>query len=512
MLRLLLAVLITSSTALATPDPNTADASCAWTVSGHIETENELPELAEALGGFSDLEGVTVRVRGMLRLSNILGNAVWGTWDTWQETTTNSRGEFTVRHTPSLNPCDGTRRIRVEVKFQNDDLEIRHGNATSSTTKVKWVTIYDTPKDEPLTDHTLEINRIFGPGRVQELDEVEPRAHANMWVVYSHLLDELASYGSAYEFTGQLKVKYPHNSLLANEDVEASYANPVTKVVYIYRGNVCPDDVMLPNETGSCDDHLNVSTLLHEAMHIWAYQHSSGESSLALNLLTTGSTHCFEPTHIAFHEGFAEFAAERLGSRLFGMALPQPVRRDVLVQGVSCEGKSSPDQMPTLSKVEEHDYGWLHALRILVKNNLHLFTFEGEATNETFPLYYADEARVTGGSVNHIPKHGTILRVGSCEAPQVEFKDILTPFLASPVHGYSVPLANDDLNLDDFMDRFADVNDLGNDTRDAFLTLIDPAADEQPMDLFCDGATINPGERRAPSQPMRRTIPGRRGN
>ncbi|MEO0557928.1 MAG: hypothetical protein AAF170_07070 [Bacteroidota bacterium] len=519
MRRLLLAVLLVTglaptvrSSALTSPLPVEAtpseDGQCAWTVSGRIEVEHALPELKEAFGDFSDLVGVTVRVRGMLRLANPFGNAVWGTWDTWKETTTNSRGEFTVRHTPSISPCDGVRRLRVEVKFQNDDLEIRHAHATSSLTKVKWVTIYDTPEDEPRTDHTLDINRIFGPNRVQELDEFEPRAHADMWVVYTHLLDKLAGYGSAYAFTDQLKVKYPHNSALASDNAEASYANPITNVVYIYRANVCPDDVMLPNETGSCEDHLDVSTLLHEAMHVWAYQHATGEDDLALNLLTSGSTHCFEPSHIAFHEGFAEWAAERLGNSLFGMDKPQPVTRDALQAGFWCEG-NSPDTLPTLTKMEEHDYGWITALRILHQNDLHRYSFAGTTTNREFN-HYGSEHGSTDGTINEIQK--SVPANPRCESPDVSFKDVLTTFLASPADGYVHPLRNSDMNLDDFVDRFADVNDLGNDTRDALLTLIDPAATEEPADLFCPFVprveNLNTPER----IPQRRTIPGRRGN
>ena len=68
-------------------------------------------------------------------------------------------------------------------------------------------------------------------------------------------------------------------------------------------------------------------------MHVWAYQHSTGEDDLALNLITSGSTHCFEPSHIAFHEGFAEFAAERLGKILFGIEAPLPVTRDAMQNG-----------------------------------------------------------------------------------------------------------------------------------------------------------------------------------
>ncbi len=49
-------------------------------------------------------------------------------------------------------------------------------------------------------------------------------------------------------------------------------------------------------------------------MHAWAFQHSKGELGLAWQLLVHGTTHDGRQAKmwVAFHEGFAEWASNRL--------------------------------------------------------------------------------------------------------------------------------------------------------------------------------------------------------
>lgn len=497
---LALLVLALASPALATPGASIAtasvDANCEWTVTGKVRVNHAMPELEDALGEFSDLAGIKVKVSAQLRLSNNpLTGAIWGTFDKWDEVTTNSRGEFTVRHTPTLSACDGVRRFKVEVKFQSDDIELRHATATSSLTKVKWYTIVD--QDREQTDHTVDVGtKTFDWQHAHDLGEMEARAHAEMWVVYSALIDKLEEYGSAYEFDGPLTVKYPHNSWLAGDDVEASYANPITNNVYIFRGNDCPENRLIPDED-ACENHLTVNALLHEAMHVWAYEHSTGEDDLALNLITSGSTHCFEPSHVAFHEGFAEFAAERLAKILFDIEAPLPVTRDAMQDGFTCEG--STNRLTSTGQVETHDYGWITSLRTLIKGGLHNWSYEGSTTSRSF-----------WSSTNEITQAQSVTLRTTCDSPRIVFKDVLTTFMADPAKGYPSALNNSGMNLEDFVDRLTDIHDLGTDTRDALLTLMDPAATEQPADLFCEDRPIRM-EQSAPVRDVPRTR-ARRGN
>lgn len=48
---------------------------------------------------------------------------------------------------------------------------------------------------------------------------------------------------------------------------------------------------------------------------------------------------------------------------LFGNDAPLPFNRDALTRGLACEGNV--DQITSLDKMEEHDFGWMSALRLL---------------------------------------------------------------------------------------------------------------------------------------------------
>lgn len=499
-MRLLLLILAASLAVPASAMPTSSRSGCEWTVTGKVRVNHAMPELEEAIGEFSDLSGIKVKVSAQLR--TFLG---WpGVYDKWAETTTNSRGEFTIRHTPALSSCDGTRRFRVKVKFQSDDLELRHATSTSSTTKAKWYTIVDQGENNAQTDHTVDVGtKTFDWQHANDLGEMEARGHAEMWVVYSALLDQLAEYGSGYEFTEQLKVKFPHNSWLAGDGAEASYANPITNIAYIFRANDCPENRLIPAD-GACESHLTVNTLLHEAMHVWAYQHSTGEDDLALNLLTSGSTHCFEPSHIAFHEGFAEFAAERLGKILFGIEAPLPVTRDAMLNGFSCEG--TVQQLTSSGQVETHDYGWITSFRTMIKGGLHNWSYANGNPGTCFQRGGNDCDNPTR---NEIVEADGIIQIGSCSSPRIVFKDVLTTFMAHPADGYPNALRTSDMNLDDFVERLTDIHDLGDDTRDGLLALMDPQSDEQPRDLFCAAAPrLETAPPRVQTQPRRRTFGG----
>lgn len=278
-------------------------------------------------------------------------------------------------------------------------------------------------------------------------------------------MDELSGYG--YPFKKKLVVKYPHNSFLANDNVEASYANPFTHVVYIYKSN-----------DGS-EDHLNVNTLLHEAMHIWAYQHSSGEPDLAVNLLASGDTHCHEPPHIAFQEGFAEWAAERLGNALFGIKpIPKPFNRDALNNGTAAfrYAKSCNDRIKSLSQMEEHEYGWASALRLLALKNLNRYTFAQADSNDA-----------------SITKHGEPLIKSNCQEPaEFSLKEILGIFVSKPEVGYPKDLSKGEMNFESFFARAAAILDMPDADKEGLLELLDPSRSTDPIDLFCESKVPNP--------------------
>ncbi len=90
---------------------------------------DRLSEMAARTGGSEPLAGVRVKISAR---SRVLG--VRGRWNGWEETRTGADGRFAIG---KRKGC-GDRRFKVEVKFEDETLEIRHERATSSVTKVRW--------------------------------------------------------------------------------------------------------------------------------------------------------------------------------------------------------------------------------------------------------------------------------------------------------------------------------------------------------------------------------------
>jgi hypothetical protein len=78
-------------------------------------------------------------------------------------------------------------------------------------------------------------NQVIGQDRQaggkHDLGEFEPRRHADIWKLMQMAMRRLKDMGSEFEFTTQVKIKYPHDSAVVKDDI--AYANPTTKVVYI---------------------------------------------------------------------------------------------------------------------------------------------------------------------------------------------------------------------------------------------------------------------------------------
>ena len=276
-----------------------ASADCSWTVQGKLTADHMLDTLSNKLGPGAALKDVEVEVSGKTS----------GWFNSWGTVRTNDSGVFSITRTKSC----ADRTFRVKVKFQNAALEVRHENSTSSTTKVKWYTIIDQSGSH--TSGTVNLGeRTFRAGGNHDLGDYEARSHADIWQMYQLALNHLSGLG--FPITGQVAVKYPHDGV-TGDSVEASYVNPTTKIIYIVKN--------------SQKDHLSKSTLLHELGHRWAYDHVSGEICLTESLLLDGSTHgLVSDPCVAFHEGFAEFFKNKMGSGIFGDAPHLPYNRAVL--------------------------------------------------------------------------------------------------------------------------------------------------------------------------------------
>lgn len=416
-----------------------ARADCDWTVRGRLQVDHVIPDLPVS-PAISGLGGVEVKVSAKEKVAGI-----WGSWNAWPTVRTDGDGDFEVRKSKN---CDG-RRFKIEVKFSDSQLEVRHGTATSSLEKVEWYTIVEDLSGEHAAGTTDFGNKIFAASGSLDLDNVEARAHADIWYVYKQAIAKAASFGADHAFTTQVKVKFPHDGV-APDDVESSYANPTTKVIYIFKA-----------DNGS-ESHLDVDTLLHELGHVWAYNHSSGEFCLTETLVTTQNTHgLVADSCVAFHEGFAETFGDEMQRALFGRAADLPFHRPKLNAGIGGTALTNKTLM------QRHDSGWLSVFRTLLTPSLHKYDFG-----------------TPGGSMS-----GSTIAVKSplpigCTSPALSFADLLSVFNAGG--SFNAKLSRDETTITRFLERAA--GRLGNLTAadaDTIEALVDPASSVQPSDELC---------------------------
>ncbi|MBV1860687.1 MAG: hypothetical protein KUG77_19895 [Nannocystaceae bacterium] len=350
--------------------------------------------------------------------------------------------------------------MRVEVEFKDSGLELRHEHATSSTNKVKWYKIWEVAGNGRRSGDISIGERTFAGTGAHDLDNREARSHASIWVVAQDIQDHMAGMGAGFDFTSKLRIKYPHNSAVAPDSVEASYANPTTKIVYIHKS--------------SGRDGLSPSTVAHELGHVWAYNHSSGEVCLTEALLVNGNTHGLVADHcVAFHEGFAEFFSNEILRKLYGGTKRLPRGRRFLSSSRSLSG---------LSQAQRHDEGWLSALHMLTTADIHRYEVGTASSGPT-------------GDIRPAPTS-----LGLCNSPRVGFKKVLRAFNANPGAGFGNKISRSETTISSFFTRVARINAgiteaQARDMRD----FADPSRTNQPHGEMC-----SEGAKATRSGPLRR--------
>lgn len=437
---------------------------CTWTVKGTLKVTHLLEELKDKYIA-SYLKGVKVKVSAK---EKVIG--VWGTWNSWDTVETNANGEFSVSKEKN---CD-ERRFKVEFKFDNDELHvIDYG----------WDTEWYTLKEESSGEHKAGTTH-FGDMTIPSSlgDETNlARKQADIWVLYNKVFDQLASYGSSYKFTKKVEVKYPSNPLGKDN---GSYADPITQNVHIIK------------EDGN--DDFRTDIMIHELMHIWAYQHVSGALGLATNLISTWDTHCTEQqSSIVFHEAFAEFAMQKLanemfaGHDLFDAHETLALNKDALQEGLNCwayqtkilgirngfdpdgkDGSDVVDPFTSIEDMEDHEFGWMSLFYTLTTPNLEDYSYTStEATSKDL-----------SHTSTRIAKKTMLNQCASVTG--YALKDILKVFLANSSAGYDKNLKGAEMNFTDFMTRAAKILNF-TDKKQAYLDLLNPAKTTDTQDVLC---------------------------
>lgn len=410
---------------------------CSWTVKGKVAVEHQLSELMEKFDTKSYLKGIKVKVSAK---EKVLGT--WGSYNSWGELTTNADGEYSV--TEEKN-CDD-RRFKVEVKFQDSDLEVRHEHSTSNLfVDVKWYTIID---DNEMSSGTVDFgDRAFSANGANDLNDFEARRHADIWKLYQLAIEHMKSMGSEFAFKGQVAVKYPHNGI-TGDSVEASYANPTTKKIYIVKN--------------SQRDNFTVPTLLHELGHRYFYDHMSGEICLTETLLLKGATHGLVDDHCAaFSEGVAEYWKDMMREALFGKSEVLPFSRHHLASG----GQGTP--LTNLSLMQRHDDGWLSVFHTITLDKIHKYDF----------------GTSTSGSTRVTEKPSSPF---GCDSPSIGLKEVLKVFNEASDAGFPKKLLRNETTISAFLARVNGIlGTFSQDHEDLYKDLVNPSKTVQPSDKLC---------------------------
>jgi hypothetical protein len=456
-----------------------------WTIRGRVLVRHELQELTDTYGAISPLTGMRVRVQARERIAG-----TWGSWKSWGQVMVQEEdGSFEISKVKSAN----NRRFRVQVQFKNADLVIFGANRSliRQASRLLRLTVVTTLLKEVLLDqilqhftrlpyqspwHTIHVDRMrqgrehgmidlpnmtFQRTAAEDLGDEIARRHADLWFLYNRVRELFDDIGPDYGFKKRIAVKYPHNNPLIGNGIETSYASPENYLIYMVRNR-------------DTDDY-QMGFLLHELMHIWAYQHSRREKGLAWQLIVHRDTHDLqERTWVAFHEGFAEYAYHQVYRRLFGKnprydlagspppeIEPVPLSRNRLTSNVY--------NIVTLDDMERHDWGWVSAFNLLTTPRIIRYTFNRPPfTDWHVQIRYRRRANMI------------------CDDPSMGFGDVLRLFLTDNSAGLAKQLRRSEMNFERFFARaIAVVPQFDAAARDAFLRLLDPADTTEPRDLLC---------------------------
>jgi hypothetical protein len=406
-----------------------AAAQCTFTVSGNVlvKVDSRLGLLQTRNTDFA-LSGAMVKVSGRRN----------GPFIEWGTVAAGPAGSFRVSQSRS---CGSKHRYRVEMKFQNNEVMIANNGISP------WYKILQDSSDR--SEKSVALGTLtFRPGAPEDRGDGIARAHAQLWVIAQLMRQTLDDLGQGFG-SRRLKIHYP--------TVLPTHADVVNNDVYLQRrlqANPPKDDLF---------DGLGESIVVHESMHIWAFEHtkplSGGELGLIWNL--PGGTHeRRELIGTAFNEGFAEYAKDKLFETMFPGDRTLPYTRAFL----SCR-----QNLVTLDDVQHNDFGWTSILHTLTTPELHNFDFGAAAPCP---------GRERVGQIAGAPLSG-------CTSPAVTFRQILELFGR---HSPEFPdkLSLSDMNINGFLDRAIKV--IGGNLTDKaqlYRTVASPGGTQEPRDFLC---------------------------
>ncbi len=354
-----------------------------------------------------------------------------------------SRGRFSYDWNA---PNEKRRRFRVRIFFDDNRLTVRPWRLLSM--EAKPLRSVDTPAYLVHRDDTFRSNgpdADFGNLVITEddgpFDMGRKRVYrqAVIWYVMRTLQDALEDQAPWLGFNKRLKV-------------------------------ICPADTHTwagGNTVHITPKHFKIGTLIHEAMHIWNYQHNHGTTNWACSM---GKTHGRqEKPNIAFHEGFAEWASDEIISLLW--------RGNRITEQLPYNRKWLYDEhrLADLDELERSDDGVSSALRLLTTPHVYRLRF---GTSEDAPPDN-DGSRVTHLEVSDVAG------LNCASAPDFSVWELLSVFRADPDLGWNKDwqVGKGTYGLRRFYARVSDYypERFDDATRQAFLRVMNPASADEPQ-------------------------------
>ncbi|HEU5086893.1 MAG TPA: hypothetical protein VFT99_05590 [Roseiflexaceae bacterium] len=412
-----------------------------WEISGKLQVEE------------SDITGVTTR-RPLANVEVEVMASNFGVYASWGEVRTNSDGEWTLRKEKDKSK----RKFKIKARFADSELEVNTGLLANIEDYLSpAIVVFE--HDHEVEGPDIQIGtRCFKAGASGELGELTNIRQAITWYLCKTVINTMQANDSYFSFDGKIHIVYPSN-VVSN----IPYANGVTRCAYIQTAWWSPD------------------TVLHEMSHLWNYDHNYGTANWIGAVLCPPDfdTHSLaERRPIAFHEGFAEYAAQALLHEIWGnepnsiRERPLPYSRNALVESL---------HLHTRDEVEQSDQGVFRALALLTSRALYKRRFGDKDTRlDSYPY-----AQAVSTPTRDCP-----------EPPRLTIWDVLKVFQANPGAGWPTEwqVGNNDYGVVRFFERAADVLPaLDEATKDLMLNLIDPNGTLEPQSRCESSLEPSPG-------------------
>jgi len=413
-----------------------------WTVTGSVLVEEE------------DITGIlTTRPLSNVEVE-ISGSTTANIYQSWGTVRTDKEGKFFLKKEKNQSK----RKIKVKVRFADSELEINTGALADLNDFISpAILIYEDgwEKDDPsvtIGDVTFALDN---HGRI-ELGIRDNYRQAVTWYACKTLINTLQAKDPYFAFKNKIKVIYP-----ANVASGQNYADGITRCAYIHY------------KVGN--DLWSVRGVLHEVMHLWNYDHNHGTANWfgAVFCPPDLSTHSqAERRPIAFHEGFAEFAASELLYELWGNEPDSGIIKNKIKKEKPYTRYALVHQylLDNIDEVEQSDSGVFRALCVLTERAIYSHKF-GDKNNQLDSDPY--------------PMEISIGRLSCPQNPRLTIWDVLTVFQANASAGYPTEwqVGNNDYGIRMFFQRAKGVlgGKLDDSTKDLMLSLIDPNSTEEPQ-------------------------------